>query len=279
LSRPNATVLARLQAVASNGVLEGLSSLLIGPLTPLRKRDSSVKSNFLSVQSQYAGAAMNNNNGWIKLHRRLLDNPRIKDPDWLAVWIHVLLKATHQPFKANFDGKIVELKPGQFITGRHAIAAETGVSSAKVWRILETMKTEQQIEQQPGVKGSIFTVKNWNTYQNCEQQSEQPLSSDRATTEQQLSTNKNVKNTSTQEHEKGKPLRREAWQIEKDIKRIEDALSDINQRAGCFSSQDVLPRLQKRASEGDEAAKKDADDWQRLTERLAALKSEWKAAL
>jgi len=77
---------------------------------------------------------------------------------------------------------------------------------------------------------------------------------------------------------KEKPLR-QAWQIEKDIKRVDAALSDINQRAGCFSSQDVLPRLQKRASEGDEAAKKDADDWQRLTERLAALKSEWKAAL
>ena len=129
--------------------------------------------------------------GWIALHRRLLEHPRFRDPEWLSVWLFLLLNATHQPRKMNFDGKLVELKPGQLITGRHAIGKATGVSSAKVWRILETMKFDQQIEQQAGVKGSIFTVQNWQEYQNCEQQSEQRLSSDRAATEQLLSTNNN----------------------------------------------------------------------------------------
>jgi len=153
-------------------------------------------------KSRRAGAAMNNNNGWIKLHRRLLDSPRIKDPDWLAVWIHVLLKATHQPFKANFDGKIVELKPGQLISGRHAIAAGTGVHESKVKRVLQVMKTDQQIDQQAGVKGSLFTVRNWNTYQEVDQQIDQRVTSDRPASDQRLTTNKKVKNTSTQEHEK-----------------------------------------------------------------------------
>ena len=34
--------------------------------------------------------------GWIKLHRELLDNPVVtKDNDYLAVWIYLLLEATH----------------------------------------------------------------------------------------------------------------------------------------------------------------------------------------
>ncbi len=128
--------------------------------------------------------------GWIKLHRRLLDNPRVTDPEWLSVWVYLLLSATYQPRKMNFDGKIVVLQPGQLITGRHAIANATGVSSAKVYRVLETLKIEQQIEQQAGIKGSMFTVLKWKDYQETEQQTEHGLSSNRAATEQRLSTNK-----------------------------------------------------------------------------------------
>ena len=131
--------------------------------------------------------------GWIKLHRRLLDNPRATDPEWLSVWIYLLLNATHQPHKMNFDGKIVELQPGQLITGRFAIAKATGVSDAKVYRVLETLKNEQQIEQLAGVKGSMFTVSNWREYQETEQQTEQRLNSNRTATEQRLNTNKNVR--------------------------------------------------------------------------------------
>ena len=131
--------------------------------------------------------------GWIKLHRRLLDNPRATDPEWLSVWIYLLLNATHQPQKMNFDGKIVELQPGQLITGRFAIAKATGVSDAKVYRVLETLKNEQQIEQLAGVKGSMFTVSNWREYQETEQQTEQRLNSNRTATEQRLNTNKNVR--------------------------------------------------------------------------------------
>lgn len=129
-------------------------------------------------------------NGWIKLHRRLLDNPRATDPEWLSVWIYLLLNATHQPRKMNFDGKIVELQPGQLITGRFAIAENTGVNESKVKRILQTLKTDQQIDQQAGVKGSMITVRNWQAYQDADQQIDQRLTSKRPATDQRLTTNK-----------------------------------------------------------------------------------------
>ena len=40
------------------------------------------------------------NNGYIKLHRKLLDNPVVmKSNDHLAVWMYLLLNATHQDYQ------------------------------------------------------------------------------------------------------------------------------------------------------------------------------------
>lgn len=50
--------------------------------------------------------------GWIKLHRKLLDNPVVtKDSDHLAVWIYLLLNATHREVDVLFGGKRITLKP------------------------------------------------------------------------------------------------------------------------------------------------------------------------
>ena len=43
--------------------------------------------------------------GWIKMHRKILDNPIIcKDSDYLSVWIYLLLNATHKEIPAIFKG-------------------------------------------------------------------------------------------------------------------------------------------------------------------------------
>mgnify|MGYP003290536754 CR=1 FL=1 len=51
--------------------------------------------------------------GWIKLHRKILDNPIIfKDKDYLAIWIYLLLNATHKEIPALFKGKKIILQKG-----------------------------------------------------------------------------------------------------------------------------------------------------------------------
>lgn len=50
--------------------------------------------------------------GWIKLHRKMLDNPIVwKDNDHLAVWIYLLLNASHKDTDVLFKGKRTTLKP------------------------------------------------------------------------------------------------------------------------------------------------------------------------
>jgi len=145
--------------------------------------------------------------GWIKIHRQLLEHPRYSDPEWLSVWMYLLLKATHQLYPVNFDGRIIELKPGQLVTGRHAIAEVTGVHNSKVKRILAVMRTDQQIDQQAGVKGSVITVLNWTRYQSSEQQNGQPTTSERPASDQPATTNKNER-TEAQETQENSSVQR-----------------------------------------------------------------------
>lgn len=125
-----------------------------------------------------------NAEGWIKLHRKLLDNPvTMKDTDHLAVWIYLLLNASHNEHPALFKGEKITLKPGQLITGRKSIALALHIDESKVERILKSLKSEQQIEQQTSSKNRLISITNWEFYQQSEQQSEQ-----------QVNTNKNIKN-------------------------------------------------------------------------------------
>jgi len=103
--------------------------------------------------------------GWIKLHRSILDHPRASDPDWVAVWIYLLVNAAHKPQRALFNGKIITLEPGQLLTGRKVISEATGVGEPKTKRLLYTMEREGQIRRKSSHKGSLISIKNWGEYQ------------------------------------------------------------------------------------------------------------------
>ena len=133
--------------------------------------------------------------GWIKLYRKILDNPIItKDSDFLAVWVYLLLNATHKEYDAVFKGKRITLKRGQLLTGRKSISEKLKIDENKVQRILKSLENEHQIEQQKSNKNRLITIVLWDKYQQDEQQNEQQVNNKRTTSEQQVNTNKNVKN-------------------------------------------------------------------------------------
>lgn len=133
-------------------------------------------------------------NGWIKIHRKMLDNPVVfKDPDHLAVWMYLLLNATHAEYKTLFGGKPLVLQPGQLVTGRKKIAAATKVNEYKVMRVLKLFENEQQIAQQTERYGSIISITSWDEYQDIAQQNEQQMHNDCTTTAQRLHTKQEYK--------------------------------------------------------------------------------------
>lgn len=129
--------------------------------------------------------------GWIKIHRKILENPIIcKDSDYLAVWIYLLLNATHKEIPALFKGKKIILQKGQLITGRKSMSNQLKISESKIYRIINDFKSEQQIEQQTSNQNSLISILNWDKYQ----QNEQQMNNERTTDEQPVNTNKNDKN-------------------------------------------------------------------------------------
>lgn len=128
-------------------------------------------------------------NGWIKLHRKMLKNPIVcKDADHLAIWVYLLMSATHEEYATLFEGKKILLQPGQLVTGRKKISSELCVSDSKVHRVLKDFENEQQIEQQTKTHGRLITITNWNQYQMCGHQAEQQVNSNRTASEQQVNT-------------------------------------------------------------------------------------------
>ena len=116
--------------------------------------------------------------GWIKIHRKMLENPIVmKDSDHLAVWVYLLLNAAHKERKVLFKGDKIMLQPGQLITGRNAMADFLGISESKVKRVLSDFEGDQQIDRQRSNKNSLISLINWDKYQFFDQQSDQQVTS------------------------------------------------------------------------------------------------------
>lgn len=133
--------------------------------------------------------------GWVKIHRKILDNPiSCKDSDYLAVWIYLLLNATHKEYDALFKGKRITLQKGQLITGTISISKKMKVNKDKVQRILKSFENDKQITQQTSNKNRLISIINWNEYQDIDKQNDKQVINKCETTDKQLITNKNVKN-------------------------------------------------------------------------------------
>ena len=117
------------------------------------------------------------NQGWIKLHRKILQNPILSDPYFLKLWIYCLLKASHQDGQQLVGNQLVEIKRGQFVTGRKALYRDFNndikpskqISESTLWRMLFTLENAQMLNIKKTNKYSIVTVTNWITYQQNEQ--------------------------------------------------------------------------------------------------------------
>lgn len=133
--------------------------------------------------------------GWIKVHRKLLENPIItKDSDYLSVWIYLLLNTTHKEYDTLFKGKRITLQKGQLLTGIISISKKLKINKDKVQRILKSFENDKQIEQQTSNRNRLISIVNWNEYQEFDKQNDKQMINKCETDDKQLITNKNVKN-------------------------------------------------------------------------------------
>lgn len=102
-----------------------------------------------------------NNNGWIKLHRKILDWEWYSDSNMVRLWLHLLLKANLSDKK--YRGKTIPR--GSLKTSLNELAKETGLSKQKLRTCLERLKSTHEITQQATHDFSIITICKFDDYQ------------------------------------------------------------------------------------------------------------------
>ena len=103
----------------------------------------------------------NQANGWIKLHRKLLDWEWSNNPNVMCLFIHLLLSANHEP--GTWQG--VEVKPGQIITSLPKLAQKTGLTLQQTRTALSNIQTTGEITGKSTNKYRLITIKKWHEYQ------------------------------------------------------------------------------------------------------------------
>lgn len=117
-----------------------------------------------------AGRNKNTNNaGWIRIHRKLLDNPiwYQSPPAYGKIWITMLLMANHEDNEWYFCGEKIKCKRGQFVTSIKSIREASGshITTNNVRGALATMLATGLITSKPTRKGRLITIVNWELYQ------------------------------------------------------------------------------------------------------------------
>jgi len=141
------------------------------------------------------------NEGWIKLYRKLTDNPLWKCEKFTRgqAWVDLLLLANHEYGYFYLRNHKIEVQRGQVGYSQLKLAERWKWSRSKVKKFLNDMEKEQQVVQQQSKSTSIITIVNYELYQQKEQQVVQQQSNSKTTAEQQQDTNKNDKNVKKEE--------------------------------------------------------------------------------
>lgn len=103
--------------------------------------------------------------GFALLHRKIMDVPFYKDPEAAHLWIHLLLRANHEQTVVSTDVGNVTCERGEFITGRNALASETGLSADRVKSLLRKFQNLGMITTKSNNRFTVLRVVKYDEYQ------------------------------------------------------------------------------------------------------------------
>lgn len=135
--------------------------------------------------------------GYIKVWRKLEDSGLLQMPNTLALFMYILMKATHKDKKMGTPTGVIELKRGQFISGRKSLAINLEQSEREIRTSLDRLVNLQILTIETTNRFSIYTIEKYNEYQDSDQQTTNERPAERPTNDQQTTTEQAFKNIST----------------------------------------------------------------------------------
>ncbi|MBW2003040.1 MAG: hypothetical protein JRI72_00285 [Deltaproteobacteria bacterium] len=131
--------------------------------------------------------------GWVKLHRQIIENPIFRKPHMLQLFVYCVLKANHEQGKAFWGKDEITVERGQFVAGRFEIALALNQNPNTTYARLKRLESGGFLNIKSNNKYSLINVVNYELYQSDEQKSNSKMNKKITTNEQQNNTNKNVR--------------------------------------------------------------------------------------
>lgn len=142
--------------------------------------------------------------GWIKIHRSLLDWEWYSDTNCVRLALHFLLKANYKPKK--WQG--ITIVRGQLVTSRGQLSEETGLSQMQIRTTIDKLDKCGFITKSATSKYTIVTICNYDSYQQlqdgyddgCQPTDNQPITSEQPSDNQVITTTKESKKERKEEY-------------------------------------------------------------------------------
>jgi hypothetical protein len=136
--------------------------------------------------------------GWIKLYRKLIDDPVwvLSTPEQKTILITLLLMANHRENKWEWQGQKFNVQPGQMITSIESIRQKSGkgISVKNVRTSLKRFENLGFLANESAKTGRLITIANWGKYQCSDEEVAKQPADDRQRGGKGVAPNKNDKN-------------------------------------------------------------------------------------
>jgi hypothetical protein len=134
--------------------------------------------------------------GWVKLHRSIIENWTWSDKPFSKgqAWMDLIIMANHKDNKFPLGNEIVTVERGSLITSELKLMERWGWSKSKVRLFLKQLQNDSMLVKKTDRKKTTLTIVNYGVYQESET-TEEPLKDHSQTDNRPLKdTNKNEKN-------------------------------------------------------------------------------------
>lgn len=141
---------------------------------------------------------MNNDNGFIVLHRKLLEWEWFSDPKTLVVWIYLLFRANWKPNR----WKGIEIGRGETLETIAGISRATGLSVRSVRTALDHLKSTNEVTTKSTCYGTLISITQYKKYQDYTEPTDMPTDKEidkRSTNDRQTTDNTRTIITKKQE--------------------------------------------------------------------------------
>ena len=127
--------------------------------------------------------------GWIKLHRPIIESDWFTDVNTNQLFIYCILRANFEPI--SWRG--IKLDRGQFVTSLDKLSKATGLSVRQVRTSLTKLKTTNTLTSKTSSQNTVITVVSYDKFQGSDKQPDKPATSERQTDDKRATTDKNIR--------------------------------------------------------------------------------------